>query len=277
MDIISHATSWLTNNEGLVIEYVVNLAAALLILVIGFIAAGLIASSIERLMNKRKIDRTISSFTSSMIKYTFVAFILIAALSRLGVQTASFVAILGAAGLAVGLALQGSLSNFAAGVLIVGFRPFRAGDYVEVSGTAGTIQDVQILTTTLTTPDNKEVIVPNASIFSGHIINYSRHDKRRLDLVIGVSYKSDLAKTKAVLKAVLDQEPRLLSDEKVTIGVLELADSSVNFAVRPWVRTPDYWPVRFDLLEAIKTALDEAEIEIPFPQMDVHFDKSELQ
>ncbi|MFM2477149.1 small-conductance mechanosensitive channel MscS [Celerinatantimonas sp. MCCC 1A17872] len=274
MDIINHASGWFSNNEDLVLQYFVNAASALVIIVVGFIVAGIIASSIERVMNKRKVDKTISSFTGSMVKYSLIAFVIIAALSRLGVQTASFVAVLGAAGLAIGLALQGSLSNFAAGVLIVGFRPFRAGDYVEMASTAGTVKSVQILTTTLTTPDNKEVIVPNSSVFGGSITNYSRHDKRRLDLVIGVSYKADLAQTKAVLKAVLDNEPRILKDEAITLGVLELANSSVNFAVRPWVKTSDFWPVRYDLLEAIKNALDEAGIEIPFPQMDVHIDRN---
>lgn len=274
MDIINHASGWFSNNEELVLQYFVNVASALVIIIVGFIVAGIIASSIEKLMNKRKVDKTISSFTGSMVKYLLIAFVIIAALSRVGVQTASFVAVLGAAGLAIGLALQGSLSNFAAGVLIVGFRPFRAGDYVEMAGTAGTVKSVQILTTTLTTPDNKEVIVPNSSVFSGSITNYSRHEKRRLDLIIGVSYKADLAQTKAVIKAVLDNEPRILKDEPITLGVLELANSSVNLAVRPWVQTSDYWPVRYDLLEAIKNALDEAGIEIPFPQMDVHIDRN---
>ncbi|CAG8999698.1 MAG: Small-conductance mechanosensitive channel [Candidatus Celerinatantimonas neptuna] len=273
MDIISHSTAWFENNQTLLFQYVVNFAAALLILIIGFIVAKLVASTFERVMHRRKVDKTISSFIASLLKYAIIAFVIIAALSRLGVQTASFIAVLGAAGLAIGLALQGSLSNFAAGVLIVGFRPFRAGDFVEVAGTSGTVQNVQILTTILLTPDNKEIIIPNSSVFNSPITNYSRHEKRRLDLVIGVSYQADLAKTREILKAVLDKEPRLLTDEATTIGVLELADSSINFAVRPWVRTVDYWPVRFDLLEAIKNALDEAGIEIPFPQMDVHLDR----
>lgn len=272
MDIISHGTAWFESNQALLFQYIVNIAAALLILIIGFIAAKVLASTFERIMHRRKVDKTISSFIASLLKYTILAFVIIAALSRIGVQTASFIAVLGAAGLAIGLALQGSLSNFAAGVLIVGFRPFRAGDFVEVAGTSGTVQNVQILTTILLTPDNKEIIIPNASVFNSPITNYSRHEKRRLDLVIGVSYQADLAKTKEILKAVLNKEPRLLTDEATTIGVLELADSSINFAVRPWVKTSDYWPVRFDLLEAIKIALDEAGIEIPFPQMDVHLD-----
>lgn len=275
MNIVTQSISWFEENNSLVMGYFINLAAAILILFLGFIIAGFIGRMLEKILSKRKVDKTISSFLSSLLKYILYAIVVIAALSRIGVQTASLVAVIGAAGLAIGLALQGSLSNFAAGVLIVGFRPFKAGDYVEMAGTAGTVQNVQILTTILTTPDNKEVIVPNSAVFSGHITNYSRHSKRRLDLIIGVSYQSNLAQTKQVISDVLAQEPRILTSEPITIGVLELADSSINFAVRPWVNTSDYWPVRFDLLEAIKNALDEAGIEIPFPQMDIHLDKNE--
>ncbi|MFM2481343.1 mechanosensitive ion channel domain-containing protein [Celerinatantimonas sp. YJH-8] len=275
MSIISQGVTWLSDNNALIIEYLMHIVAAIAILIIGFIIAGFIASTLEKILTKRKVDKTISSFLASLSKYALVAIVIIAALSRIGVQTASFVAVIGAAGLAIGLALQGSLSNFAAGVLIVGFRPFKAGDYVEMAGTAGTVQNVQILTTILTTPDNKEVIVPNSAVFNGHITNYSRHSKRRLDLIIGVSYQSNLADVKQVIQTVLDQESRILTSEPITIGVLELADSSINFAVRPWVQTADYWPVRFALLEAIKNALDEAGIEIPFPQMDVHLDRAD--
>lgn len=275
MDILAQGSTWFSENEALITEYIINIAAAIVIMVVGYIASGIFSRAIEHVMEKRHVDKTISTFTGSIIKYLLLAFVFIAALSRIGVQTASFVAVLGAAGLAIGLALQGSLSNFASGVLIVGFRPFRAGDYVETAGTAGTVKSVQILTTTLTTPDNREVIVPNSSVFSNAITNYSRYDTRRLDLVIGVSYQADLAKTKAVLKEVLAQESRLLHDQPTTVGVLELADSSINFAVRPWVTTSDYWPVRFDLLENIKNALDAAGIEIPFPQMDIHIEHQE--
>lgn len=170
---------------------------------------------------------------------------ILAAVAQVGIQTTSIIAVLGAAGLAIGLALQGSLSNFAAGVLMLIFRPFRAGDYVECAGTAGVVEEVQIFSTRLRTPDNKLVIVPNGAVYSGNVVNYSANDTRRLDLVFGVSYADDLDHVKRVMRAVLDAEPRLLADPAPTIGLLELADSSVNFAVRPWVRTGDYWPVYF--------------------------------
>lgn len=200
---------------------------------------------------------------------------ILAAVAQVGIQTTSIIAVLGAAGLAIGLALQGSLSNFAAGVLMLIFRPFRAGDYVECAGTAGVVEEVQIFSTRLRTPDNKLVIVPNGAVYSGNVVNYSANDTRRLDLVFGVSYADDLDHVKRVMRAVLDAEPRLLADPAPTIGLLELADSSVNFAVRPWVRTGDYWPVYFDLMEAMKKRFDAEGITIPFPQRDVHFVRQE--
>ncbi|GGB03655.1 small-conductance mechanosensitive channel MscS [Agarivorans gilvus] len=273
MDVFSEGTSWFENNQDLLIQYAINIAAAILILFVGMIVARVMAASIEKLMNARKLDSTISHFVGSMVKYAIIAFVIIAAMSRIGIQTASFVAIIGAAGLAVGLALQGSLSNFAAGVLIIGFRPFKAGDYVEIAGTAGSVASVQIFTTVLKTPDNKQIVVPNAAVLGGNIVNYSTHATRRIDLVVGVSYKADLAQTKQVLRAVCEADSRVLKDPDITVAVLELADSSVNFVVRPWVNSGDYWPARFDLMENIKNALDEAGIEIPFPQMDVHLEK----
>ncbi|WP_080536678.1 mechanosensitive ion channel domain-containing protein, partial [Vibrio vulnificus] len=190
-----------------------------------------------------------------------------------GVKTASVVAVIGAAGLAVGLALQGSLSNFAAGVLIVAFRPFKSGDYVEIGGVAGSVEAIQIFQTVLKTPDNKMVVVPNSGVIGGAITNYSRHATRRVDLMIGVSYKSDLKKTKQVIRETLEKDARILKDPDMTIGVVALADSSVNFVVRPWCKTEDYWNVYFDSMQAIKEALDANGIEIPFPQMDVHLNK----
>jgi len=185
------------------------------------------------------------------------------------------VAVIGAAGLAIGLALQGSLSNFAAGVLIVGFRPFKSGDYVEVGGVAGSVEAIQIFQTVLKTPDNKMVVVPNSGVIGSPITNYSRHDTRRVDLTIGVSYSSDLKLTKKVIQEALEKDERILKDHDITIGVVALADSSVNFVVRPWCKTADYWDVYFDSNQAIKEALDANGIEIPFPQMDVHLNKVE--
>jgi small conductance mechanosensitive channel len=180
------------------------------------------------------------------------------------------VALIGAAGLAIGLALQGSLSNFASGVLMVIFRPCRVGDYVEAAGIAGVVDEISIFSTKLKTGDNKLIIAPNSAMMNGTIVNYSAMDKRRIDLVIGVSYSADIALTKKVITDVLDTHTSVLKDPAYTVALSELANSSINFVVRPWVNTADYWPVRFELLEQIKIALDEANIEIPFPQMDVH-------
>ncbi len=268
------AQHWLTDNSDLLIQYGINIISAVLILFIGNIITKMIANSVAKLLKRKDMDSAVVGFIHGLVRYLLFVIVLIAALGRIGVQTASVVAVIGAAGLAVGLALQGSLSNFAAGVLIVAFRPFKAGDYVEAGGVAGSVDSIQIFQTILKTPDNKMVVVPNSSVIGGPITNYSTHSTRRVDLVIGVSYGSDLQKTKEVLLKTIEDEPRLLKDPAPTVGVLALADSSVNFAVRPWVKTADYWPTYFDLMQKIKENLDEAGIEIPFPQMDVHFDKA---
>lgn len=270
---INMAEKWLTDNSDLLIQYGVNIISAVLILVIGNMIVKGIANSVAKLLNKKEMDKAVVDFVHALVRYLLFIIVLIAALGRVGVQTASVVAVIGAAGLAVGLALQGSLSNFAAGVLIVGFRPFKSGDYVEIGGVAGSVTSIQIFQTILTTPDNKVVIVPNASVIGGAIINYSRHATRRVDLVIGVSYKSDLKKTKEVITAILKADERILKTPEITVGVVALADSSVNLVVRPWCRTEDYWNVYFDTLQAVKEGLDKEGIEIPFPQMDVHLNK----
>lgn len=272
-DVVENSVQWVTNNQGLLIEYTINIAAAILTLVIGLYVARLISTAFSKIMSKRELDSTIVDFVAHMIRYIIIAFVVIAALSRIGVQTTSFIALLGAAGLAVGLALQGSLSNFASGVLIIALRPFKAGEYIEAAGTAGSVDSVQIFATTLTTPDNKVVVVPNSAILGDNIVNYSRMPTRRIDLVVGVSYAADLAKTKAVLEGVLKANSGVLETPEPQVAVAELADSSVNLVVRPWVNSGDYWGVRFELMEAIKNELDNAGIEIPFPQMDVHLDK----
>lgn len=274
-DILNQAHSWISNNQELLIKYAVNITAALLTLIIGFMAVGMLTGGMNRVMKARKIDNTISDFVTSMLKYGLLAFVIIAALGRVGVQTASFVAIVGAAGLAVGLALQGSLSNFAAGVLLIGFRFFKAGDYVEAGGTAGTVHSVQIFTTILMTPDNRMIVVPNSKILNDNIINYSKEKTRRLDLVIGVSYSADLKLTKEVLTRIIRDEPRVLKEPECRIAVSELGASSVDFVVRPWVNAEDYWNLKFDLLEKIKNELDANNIGIPFPQMDVHLFKQD--
>ncbi|BCK07952.1 small-conductance mechanosensitive channel MscS [Vibrio cholerae] len=269
----NQVNTWLTNNSDLLIQYGVNVISAILILFIGNLVVKGVAGSVANVLKKKEMDKAVVDFIHGLVRYTLFIIVLIAALSRIGVQTASVVAVIGAAGLAVGLALQGSLSNFAAGVLIVAFRPFKSGDYVEIGGVAGSVDSIQIFQTVLKSPDNKMVVVPNSAVIGSAITNYSRHETRRVDMVIGVSYKSDLQKTKRVLRETLEKDPRILKDPDMTIGVLTLADSSINFVVRPWCKTSDYWAVYFDSMQAIKEALDANGIEIPFPQMDVHLNK----
>ncbi|MEZ8035704.1 MULTISPECIES: small-conductance mechanosensitive channel MscS [Vibrio] len=275
VDGLSQAEQWLTNNSDLFIQYGVNIISALIILFIGNLIVKAVANSVSKVLQKKKMDRAVIEFIHGLVRYLLFVIVLIAALGRLGVQTASVVAVIGAAGLAVGLALQGSLSNFAAGVLIVAFRPFKSGDYVEIGGVAGSVDSIQIFQTVLTTPDNKMVVVPNGSVIGSPITNYSRHDTRRIDLMIGVSYGADLQKTKELLTKICESDERVLKEPGVQVGVHTLADSSVNFVVRPWVSTAEYWNVYFDLMQAIKEGLDKEGIEIPFPQMDVHMNKVE--
>ncbi|MFM2597291.1 small-conductance mechanosensitive channel MscS [Vibrio fortis] len=275
VDSLSNAEQWLTNNSDLFIQYGVNIISALVILFIGNIIVKAVANSVSKVLQKKKMDRAVVEFIHGLVRYLLFVIVLIAALGRLGVQTASVVAVIGAAGLAVGLALQGSLSNFAAGVLIVAFRPFKSGDYVEIGGVAGSVDSIQIFQTVLTTPDNKMVVVPNGSVIGSPITNYSRHATRRIDLMIGVSYGADLQKTKELLTKICESDERVLKEPSVQVGVHTLADSSVNFVVRPWVKTEEYWGVYFDLMQAIKEGLDKEGIEIPFPQMDVHMNKVE--
>jgi small conductance mechanosensitive channel len=270
---MDQAVDWLNNNSDLIIHYGINTILAIVIFLIGNKVAKFCAKITEKAFAKKKVDKAVGSFVSSIIYALVFAVAILMALSQVGIETTSFIAILGAAGLAIGLALQGSLSNFASGVLIIMLRPFKSGDYIEAAGQAGSVEKIEIFATELRTPDNKVVIVPNSSIMSGAITNYSREATRRIDLVIGVGYDADLKQAKQVLQSVLDADDRILKDPAYTVAVSELADSSVNFVVRPWVKTPDYWVVYFDLMENIKIALDEANINIPYPQMDVHVQK----
>ena len=230
----------------------------------------LITRLVRKAMERARLETTLIAFTEDIVYVALLLFVVLAALSHMGLQTASLVAVIGAAGLAVGLALQGSLANFAAGALLVIFRPFRVGDLIEGSGELGVVEKIEIFTTQIRKLDNKTVIIPNAKLTTDNIINYSAKGQLRVDLVIGVSYSADIDQTRRVIQEVLDGESRVLKDPGPTIGVLALADSSVNFAVRPWVNSGDYWPVWFDLTEKIKKALDAADITIPFPQRDVH-------
>jgi small conductance mechanosensitive channel len=252
-----------------------NVIIALLIFYVGKFVISLVVRALRKVMRKQEVDKTLETFVCNLVRTALLVVVVIAAIGALGIQTTSFIAIFGAAGLAVGLALQGSLSNFAAGVLIVLFRPYRVGDFVEAAGIAGVVEQVQILTTVLKTGDNKRIIVPNGQIMDSIITNYSANETRRVDMVVGVSYSDDLDKVRATIQALIEAEERILDDPAPTIAVSELADSSVNFVVRPWVKTPDYWGVMFDLTEAIKKRFDQEGISFPFPQQDVHLYKAD--
>ncbi|MEY8710055.1 mechanosensitive ion channel protein MscS [Mangrovibacter phragmitis] len=270
VDSINDAGTWLMRNQALLVDYAVNIVSAVVIIIIGFVVARLISNALNRVMQARKIDATVADFLSALVRYGIIAFTLIAALGRIGVQTASVIAVLGAAGLAVGLALQGSLSNLAAGVLLVTFRPFRSGEYVDLGGAAGTVLNVQIFSTTLRSVDGKIIVVPNGKIISGDIINYSREPVRRNDFMIGVSYDADIDQVKKIITDILMADERVIKDKGITVRLHELGDSSLNFVVRAWSNSADLFEVYWDTLEKIKKALDANGIGIPYPQMDVH-------
>lgn len=253
-----------------ILGYGMKLVVAIVIFLIGRWVAKLLSSLVRNILTKRQMDVTVTGFIGNIVSTLVMIVTLIAVLGKLGVETASLVAVLGAAGLAVGLALQGSLSNFASGVLLVTFRPCRAGDYIEAAGVAGTVQEINIFSTTLLTPDNKRITCPNSSIMNDVIVNFSAMDTRRVDLVIGVAYHSDLQEVKAALSKAVSENSLVLAEPAPTIEVSALADSSINFVVRPWVNSADYWTAYFGLHAAIKVELDKAGISIPFPQMDVH-------
>ena len=250
--------------------YGIKIIAAIVIFVVGRWVARALRNATKKMMAKGNVDETLISFVGNLTYIALLAFVIIAALNQLGIQTTSFIAVIGAAGLAIGLAWQGSLANFAAGVLMIIFRPFKAGDYIEGAGVAGTVEEIQIFATQLKTPDNKTIIVPNAKMMGDNITNYSAKDTRRVDMVIGVGYGDDLKKVREILEDILAKDDRFLEDPAPTIGVLELGDNSVNFAVRPWVKKEDYWGAYFDVTETVKRRFDEEGISIPYPQRDVH-------
>ncbi|MBK4724377.1 small-conductance mechanosensitive channel MscS [Pantoea agglomerans] len=267
---ISSAGGWLVRNQALLLSYAVNIVAAIAIIIIGMIAARFISGTVNKLLVTRKIDPTVADFLSGLVRYGIIAFTLIAALGRVGVQTASVIAALAAAGFAFALALQGSLSNLAAGVLLVTFRPFRAGEFVDLGGVTGTVLNVQIFSTTLRSADGKIVVVPNGKIIAGNIINFSREPERRNEFIIGVAYDADVDLVIKLLREVVDADPRVLQERGVQIGLNELAASSVNFVVRCWSKAGDLQDVYWDLMRNFKRTLDANNIGIPYPQMDVH-------
>ncbi len=257
-----------------VIPWSINIAMALVIFIIGKMVVGIIANVLTKVLKKSKMDDILVNFVVSILRTILLLFVVIASLNQLGVDTTSLIALLGAAGLAVGLALQNSLQNFAAGVMLIVFRPFKAGDFVEVAGVAGVVESISIFSSTMRTGDNKEVIVPNGSIYGGTITNYSARETRRIDMVFGIGYDDDIRKAKELLEKIVSEDERILADPAPVVAVSELADSSVNFIVRPWVNTSDYWAVNWALTERVKLEFDANGISIPFPQMDIHQHKA---
>jgi small conductance mechanosensitive channel len=250
--------------------FTLDLLASILIFVIGRWLAKWISIVIGKVMTRAKVELILVTFVQHLSYFGLLAFVIIAALDRLGIKLTAAIAVLGAAALAVAFALQGSLSNFAAGILMVIFKPFKVGDFVAVAGVQGTVQEIQVLNTVLNSPDNVRIIIPNAQVTGGTISNYTANATRRIDLTIGVSYDDDLKKAKQVIEGVLAADARILKNPAPTVAVFELGDSSVNFVVRPWVKPADYWDVYFDVTAKVKLALEAAGITIPFPQRDVH-------
>jgi len=254
---------------ALLTQFGLNVVAAIVILGIGIWIARGVRRLLRKVMTYQSVDSTITSFASALVYYGILAFALLAALNRLGIQTASLIALLGAAGLAIGLALQGSLESFAAGVLMLVFRPFRVGDYIEGAGMEGTVESISLFTTSLVTLDNRVVIIPNSKLNSDNIINASAKSHRRVDVAVGVSYSANLDQVRQVILDELRSDRRILSDPPPQVVVVELGDSSVNLSVRPWVEPANYWGVYFDTYERVKKRLDAEGITIPFPQREV--------
>ena len=258
-------------------EYGFKVIGALIIFLIGRWLAKIVSRWIEAALVKSRVDKTLAKFVKNLSQIVLLVFVVMAALAPLGVETTQFAVVVGAAGLAIGLALQGSLANFASGFLMIIFRPFKVGDFIEASGVKGTVKEIQIFNTIVNTPDNIRVIIPNAQITGGNILNYTTNGTRRIDLVIGVSYEDDLKKAKRVIEVVLAGDDRVLKEPNPTVAVYELGDSSVNFVVRPWVKSEDYWDAYFDITSKVKLALDENGISIPYPQQDIHLKSGVFQ
>ncbi|WP_282069361.1 mechanosensitive ion channel family protein [Olleya namhaensis] len=256
---------WIDKGTQVIIDYAPKLLAAIAIWIIGAFVIKQITKALKKLMLLKNYDESLQKFLLNLLNWVLKIVLIVVVLGTLGVETTSFAAILAAAGLAIGLALQGSLGNFAGGVLIMLFKPFKIGDLIEAQGEVGVVKEIQIFTTKLTGLSNREIIIPNGSLSNGNIINFSTEGTRRVDLVFGVGYDSDIKQTKSVLMQVLKDNPKVLNTPEPTVNVMELADSSVNFAVRPWCKAEDYWAVYFETTEKTKEALDAAGIEIPYP------------
>ncbi|MAG32314.1 MAG: mechanosensitive ion channel protein MscS [Deltaproteobacteria bacterium] len=254
--------------SGLIIEYGMSVVGAIVLLIVGRVIAGWASGKLAQGLKKAKTDASLIPFFSSMLYYVILGVVLIAVLNLFGVETTSLIAVFGAAGLAVGLALQGTLSNFAAGVMLLIFRPIRVGDFVEVAGQAGTVTEISIFSTIMNTGDNVRIMIPNSQVYGDTVKNYSTNETRRIDLVMGIGYGDDIGRAISIIERVLTGDERTLADPAPTVA--ELADSSVNLVVRPWCKAGDYWALRWDLLRALKEELEAGGCSIPFPQSDVH-------
>jgi len=273
-EVADKAGTYLEKGIELLMTWGPKVLLAILLLIVGLIIIKRLIKLMKRLMIKREVDPTLIPFLTGMVNILLKVMLIISVIDIVGVKTTSFVAILGAAGLAVGLALQGSLGNFAGGVLIILFKPYKLGDYIEAQGEAGTVQSIQIFNTILTTPDNVKKIIPNGPMSGGNITNYSAQETRRLDLVYGISYDDDLEKAKNILKEMSDADSRILRDPEPFIAVKELADSSVNLMVRIWCKKEDYWNINFDWQNDVKLRFDKEGLNFPFPQREVTMVKS---
>jgi small conductance mechanosensitive channel len=257
-----------------IIPYSINIGIAIIIYFLGKLIIPIIIKVIEKLLDKTSVEQTLKHFIKSIVKSLLYVLLIIAVLSKVGVDTSSFVAILGALTFAIGFALKDSLNNFASGAMVILFKPFKIGDVVDIAGgTVGAVKAITMFNTTLTTPDNQKIMIPNGLVWGGKITNITAHDTRRVDLTFGIGYGDDMKKAKELMAKVLDENPKVLKDPAYVIAVSELGDSSVNFVVRPWAKTSDYWTVRAEIIEAIKESFDNNGISIPYPQMDVHLDK----
>jgi small conductance mechanosensitive channel len=262
------------NIVTLVSTWGLQLAGALAVLIIGRFLCGIARKSVRRAMESRRVDPSLIPFASNLVYFVLLAAVLIAVLGLFGIETTSLVAVLGTAGLAIGLALQGTLGNFSSGVMLLLFRPFHVGDFIDAAGVAGTVVEIGVFSTIMNTPDNVKIIVPNSGIFGATIKNFSANDTRRNDIVLGISYDDDISNAIAVVNAVLSKDSRVLSDPEPVVAASELADSSVNLVVRPWCRKEDYWGLRYDLTRKLKEELEQAGCSIPYPQHDVHIHQS---
>lgn len=257
-------------SQDYILPWAINIGLALAIFVVGRWVVKLLIGLLTRILRKTKMDQMLINFVTSIAHAILLLFVVIASLGELGVDTTSLIALIGAAGLAIGLSLQDSLKNFAAGVMLIVFRPFREGDFVEAGGVSGIVERITIFNSVMRTGDNREIIIPNGKIYNDSIVNYSARATRRVDMVFGIGYGDDLLKAKQILMEILEQDERVLKDPAPLVNVASLGDSSVNFNVRPWVKSADYWAVLWDTTEKVKLEFDRQGISIPFPQMDVH-------